>query len=465
MPDPASGRHLAMLSYADLTARLLAALVEPGTEAVAAPKFAPSFGVPVPRPQAPPPPSGQPAVRLQEVKAAVPPKMPPPHHLITPQIDIAKKIAQRHAEAAAARRCTVPGARPKVSSVPVPVPALAQGLATAVVTATAIKPDELEPPVQEADTSSGLPADHMDAQRKAEKVAESKANNPRTTCHRTATKRKAEGLPGAGHQKKTRRTGSSSSSSSAAPSGTAGAAAVVEVAGDLREKFVLCGLAVTTGSASLVAGGPPPRTAARWWPASKSAATLASASLLPPCAKSRPRPLPRPRHRLVPAPTASRLWPASQATSAAAAASTAAPEPPPADAAVAVPVVSISAFSTPRLAFFVPRPAGAAAPPAAEGTLPVLVGDSAGNPDQRLEWLLSLDSGKGKFLSYVQRILEHFDDFDQIAAFHLDGPLGGSKIDSVDPYFWTAAGVTKLGDKLMFAAGIEHLWTLGYGQP
>eukprot|EP00747_Dinoflagellata_sp_TGD_P090844 gnl/TRDRNA2_/TRDRNA2_164852_c0_seq4.p1 gnl/TRDRNA2_/TRDRNA2_164852_c0~~gnl/TRDRNA2_/TRDRNA2_164852_c0_seq4.p1 ORF type:complete len:195 (+),score=35.91 gnl/TRDRNA2_/TRDRNA2_164852_c0_seq4:93-677(+) len=82
------------------------------------------------------------------------------------------------------------------------------------------------------------------------------------------------------------------------------------------------------------------------------------------------------------------------------------------------------------------------------------------------DWLSSLDGGKGVLLQYLDAIAAEFDDLSQVCAVWTgEGSCDDSSfMNSVDPVFWDAAGVRKLGHKLLFARGIEALHRLRHEQ-
>lgn len=75
------------------------------------------------------------------------------------------------------------------------------------------------------------------------------------------------------------------------------------------------------------------------------------------------------------------------------------------------------------------------------------------------DWLLSLDNGSGSLLQYLDALADEFNaDLVQIAAARNDTALASSgPLASIEPLFWEAVGVTKLGHQLLLAKGIVAL--------
>jgi len=80
--------------------------------------------------------------------------------------------------------------------------------------------------------------------------------------------------------------------------------------------------------------------------------------------------------------------------------------------------------------------------------------------DELREWLLGLDEGTGVMMQYFDVLVTEFEDMTQIAA--VKNPSDGdeaprSLIDLVDPSFWDAVQVRKMGHRMLFARGIAKL--------
>merc|ERR1712196_228153 len=76
------------------------------------------------------------------------------------------------------------------------------------------------------------------------------------------------------------------------------------------------------------------------------------------------------------------------------------------------------------------------------------------------DWLASLDNGHGSMLQYQKKLEEEFDgSFFQIAA----AAHNGAAVASVDPVFFAALGVNKLGHRLILAKGVLALAASGFG--
>lgn len=73
-------------------------------------------------------------------------------------------------------------------------------------------------------------------------------------------------------------------------------------------------------------------------------------------------------------------------------------------------------------------------------------------------WLLSLDGGGGSMLRYEEAIRENFDgDLSQVAAAKVDMPAGSTWQERVDPVFWEAIRVDKIGHRMVLAKAIAKL--------
>eukprot|EP00930_Biecheleria_cincta_P095634 TRINITY_DN87581_c0_g1_i1.p1 TRINITY_DN87581_c0_g1~~TRINITY_DN87581_c0_g1_i1.p1 ORF type:complete len:1809 (-),score=406.61 TRINITY_DN87581_c0_g1_i1:116-5542(-) len=71
------------------------------------------------------------------------------------------------------------------------------------------------------------------------------------------------------------------------------------------------------------------------------------------------------------------------------------------------------------------------------------------------DWLRSIDGGKGVLLEYFAALKEEFDaDLMQVAAAKSPNEAG---LKSIDPCFWSALGVTKLGHRMLFVKGFANL--------
>lgn len=74
------------------------------------------------------------------------------------------------------------------------------------------------------------------------------------------------------------------------------------------------------------------------------------------------------------------------------------------------------------------------------------------------DWLENLDGGRGTLLQYFGAIKSEFDaDFTQISAARLTTPWCPGTLGSIEPSFFEALTVTRVGHKLMLAKGILAL--------
>lgn len=88
-----------------------------------------------------------------------------------------------------------------------------------------------------------------------------------------------------------------------------------------------------------------------------------------------------------------------------------------------------------------------------------LVVHPANDTEQAMwDWLENLDGGRGSLLQYFGAIQSEFDaDFTQISAARLTTPWCPGTLGSIEPSFFEALTVTRVGHKLMLAKGILAL--------
>jgi len=75
------------------------------------------------------------------------------------------------------------------------------------------------------------------------------------------------------------------------------------------------------------------------------------------------------------------------------------------------------------------------------------------------DWLLGLDDGAGVLMQYFDVLRDEFDaDLSQIAAVKGDDANGTKGLFGVvDPIFWEAVKVPKMGHRMLLARGISTL--------